>query len=620
MASVKIKWRTESGGNKGQKASEYERYVLKKATNIEYDGLNPGIAAKSIINSSEYKESWSKNVFFEVIQSFSHEDSEKLGADGVTDFGKEFVKRSFPNHEFLVVTHADTKHIHNHILINPINGKTKKREIINKKSLLSYARSKSNEISKDLGLSIIEETREARQAKLHPTAQKILERGGVSYQLDLIQRADLARSLATSFDEYISYMSELGIKVGVQKKNIQYLYPTKKKNIRGKKLGARYDKEGLLKVFAENKERFKSVPFSKERMRDEFNQTKDRNSASGVWGIEPSGELFGQKGQGQNDHISYSSASFGFDHHISPSGGRISDPIIPFELIQRANRKNLLEYCAANKISLMEKKNGQLALKGRPYVTISENGYYNAKNKTKGQYLDFVAIHKETTYIRALSEITGNKNLLLLENHLGKVTKGFNSFYIPNYEKMAKKESIRKLKSFFDSAKVRQGMLERMLEKDSAQVSLGGAIRFFDKGDRENGFEYTQDQNGTWSGKKLDKKKSASVSFFGPGGRAAVVEGADMLSHSPATLQSLFSKFDNLIFTDDRGLKSAEVFIGQNNYIKEVTLFTKSKGSQILQPNLDLFKTNLSKSGIILSTNDLGKQLERTAIDLDFNI
>ena len=126
MANVKIGWRSSDGGSGGKNAVDYERYVMEKATNVEFEGLMPGGAAQSIIDSQSFQGGRSKNVFFEVIQSFSHEESEKLGASKITDFGSAFVTKAFPDHDFLLVTHADTKHIHNHILISPINNKTQK--------------------------------------------------------------------------------------------------------------------------------------------------------------------------------------------------------------------------------------------------------------------------------------------------------------------------------------------------------------------------------------------------------------------------------------------------------------------------------------------------------------
>ena len=48
--------------------------------------------------------------------------------------GAELAKRYFPDHEFMVVTHTDTNKIHNHILVNPVNERTKKETLLTRKN------------------------------------------------------------------------------------------------------------------------------------------------------------------------------------------------------------------------------------------------------------------------------------------------------------------------------------------------------------------------------------------------------------------------------------------------------------------------------------------------------
>ena len=44
--------------------------------------------------------------------------------------------------------------------------------------------------------------------------------GGKSHRLDLFQKADFARSYATSFDEYVGILNELSVKVAITEKKI----------------------------------------------------------------------------------------------------------------------------------------------------------------------------------------------------------------------------------------------------------------------------------------------------------------------------------------------------------------------------------------------------------------
>ncbi len=134
------------------------------------------------------------NVAFEVIHSFGPEESKYLSAEKINVMGTELAKRYFPDHEFMVVTHTDTDKTHNHILVNPVNEKTGKRDIINKKKHLYNLRAISNDISRENGLSIIRNTEKERKRNIPQEVKEIQRRGGSSYRLDLFQKADFAWS------------------------------------------------------------------------------------------------------------------------------------------------------------------------------------------------------------------------------------------------------------------------------------------------------------------------------------------------------------------------------------------------------------------------------------------
>lgn len=58
------------------------------------------------------------------IQSFSPQESQKLGAKKINELGIELAEKIAPNHQVAVYTHADKGHIHNHIVINSVNFET----------------------------------------------------------------------------------------------------------------------------------------------------------------------------------------------------------------------------------------------------------------------------------------------------------------------------------------------------------------------------------------------------------------------------------------------------------------------------------------------------------------
>lgn len=56
-----------------------------------------------------------------MIQSFSHEESQKLGAEKINELGIDLAEKVAPNHQVAVYTHTDKEHIHNHIIMNSVN-------------------------------------------------------------------------------------------------------------------------------------------------------------------------------------------------------------------------------------------------------------------------------------------------------------------------------------------------------------------------------------------------------------------------------------------------------------------------------------------------------------------
>jgi len=78
-------------------------------------------------------------------------------------------------------------------------------------------------------------------------------------------------------------------------------------------------------------------------------------------------------------------------------------------------------------------------------VDISEYEWVNKRNKTKGSLIEFVAAHKNMSFVQAIAEINGNKRLLLLEQHLGEIKRSFTSFYIPKEKQLAKMEAMTRI-------------------------------------------------------------------------------------------------------------------------------------------------------------------------------
>ncbi len=522
MAYIKIKWRKDISKNREMSAKDYEKYLLKKReTEIVVDCHNcVGGAIKqfertqSFFGKDKSYRSEGLNVAFEVIHSFSPEESKHLSAEKINVMGTELAKRYFPDHEFMVVTHTDTDKTHNHILVNPVNEKTGKRDVANKKKHLYNLRAISNDISKENGLSTIRSTAKEKNRDMPQEVKEIQRRGGNSYRLDLFQKADFARSYATSFDEYVSLLNELSIQVAITEKTITYYYTGHEKGIRGKKLGAYYDKPGLIKKFKSNDELFLKQPQVRRKIRDGISDFKDGRRDS--LGTSSPLSMFGGNAQkiSEKDYNSYTKSDRRADRTPLPSNDALGNSIVPIGEIRRASNSDILDYCKKHDIPYLENKKGETVLKKREYVVINGNRWVNTQNKTTGSLIELVSLHSDVSFLSAISKITGNKNLLLLEKHFGEVKRPYKSFYAPTIQKENIGVAQAKIQKFFKHHKINERFADDLFQQKRVQVDKKGAIWFYLDEEQKEAIQYTLDPDKGYKAQHYGSKETPSIHSY----------------------------------------------------------------------------------------------------------
>ncbi len=157
------------------------------------------------------------NLAHQLYQSFSPED--KITPQKAMEIGKKIMAEIYPNYQYVIATHTDKEHIHNHIIINSVNFVDFKKLHSNSKSLQNI-RERSDELCKKYGLSVIE------------PQQK-------HYREQLKSDIDTVVKTVNNFDEFLSRMQELGyeIKLG---KHIVFKPKSGKQFLRTKSLGSAY--------------------------------------------------------------------------------------------------------------------------------------------------------------------------------------------------------------------------------------------------------------------------------------------------------------------------------------------------------------------------------------------
>ena len=168
--------------------------------------------------------------------------------------GMELCKKILKNeYEFVLSTHIDKGHIHNHIIFNNVNMVTGRCYHSNKKSY-HQIRYQSDKLCKENNLSVIDEFYESYKKKYKTNGKSWYEneqaKRGTSWKSRL--QFDIYRMIKQSkdWDDFLKKMADLGyqIKYG---KHIAFKPKDKLRFIRSKTIGEDYTEERLKERIAE---------------------------------------------------------------------------------------------------------------------------------------------------------------------------------------------------------------------------------------------------------------------------------------------------------------------------------------------------------------------------------
>ena len=177
------------------------------------------------------------------IQSFSPEDN--LTPEEINRIGYETMKElTGGRFKFIVATHTDKDHVHNHILINAIDRNSDKKLIWNY-ALERNLRMISDRISKVAGAKIIEKRYSYRDYKKYRES---------SHKFELKQRLYFLLQQSKSFDDFLEKAKQLHVQIDFSQKHSRFLMTdrTMVKPIRGSQLSKRdlYDEDYFKTYFA----------------------------------------------------------------------------------------------------------------------------------------------------------------------------------------------------------------------------------------------------------------------------------------------------------------------------------------------------------------------------------
>ena len=248
-------------------------YAEKRA--VEKSGLNCDVdyAKSSFKATRELYGKTDGNQGHVIIQSFQPGE---VTPEQCNQLGLALAEKLAPNHQVAVYTHADTDHVHNHIVINSIDLETGKK-FNNNKQALRDLRNFNDEVCRENGLSVPDkDTARLRYTQTEKAIADPNTQSTAQYSWKDEIREVIDQSQATNMDEFKDHLNQHGITIErVTPKSITYRHLAEDKKVRGRKLGEDYNKGGIEDGFERQIQRQQQT----ERASDTDVQPKRRTSS-----------------------------------------------------------------------------------------------------------------------------------------------------------------------------------------------------------------------------------------------------------------------------------------------------------------------------------------------------
>ena len=193
----------------------------------------------------------SGNLAYHLIQSFSPDDD--LTPEQAHELGKKLASEfTQGKYEYVVATHIDKGHLHNHIIINAVSFYDYKKLRTVPYRTARQIRGISDRLCAEAELSVLQEPRQLGQRY----TERMRKRTTVPVRSEIRRRLNYVLARAASYDEFKTMAAELGITVKDSGKHSADLYTGAERAVRGNKLGDtdKYLPEGIREQLAANAE------------------------------------------------------------------------------------------------------------------------------------------------------------------------------------------------------------------------------------------------------------------------------------------------------------------------------------------------------------------------------
>ncbi len=174
-----------------------------------------------------------------IIQSFSPEDN--ISPEQAHEIGMKLAEEVLGGkYEFVLSTHTDKGHVHNHIIFNSVSFVDYKKYHSNKYTYHNI-RKASDRLCEEYGLSVIKENENKGKSYFEHTAYE----NNQTWRATLKQKIDAAIKRSTDFEDFILRMELAGYEIK-RGKYISFKAQGQERFIRSKTLGERYTEQAII--------------------------------------------------------------------------------------------------------------------------------------------------------------------------------------------------------------------------------------------------------------------------------------------------------------------------------------------------------------------------------------
>ena len=191
------------------------------------------------------------NLAYHMIQSFAIPDNEKVTPKQIHELGKKFADEFLQGkYEYVISTHIDKGHIHNHIIFNSTSFKDHKKFRSEPYKTVAKIREISDKICEENGLSVIKTKGIGRTYK----EWEVTKNGEITWKDTIKNKIDELIPKVSSYKEFVSQMEAAGFTVK-EGKHITFKAAGQERFVRGKRIGEDYTKLRIIERIASEKEK-----------------------------------------------------------------------------------------------------------------------------------------------------------------------------------------------------------------------------------------------------------------------------------------------------------------------------------------------------------------------------